>query len=46
MSELNLGLDELNELVKILPKSGVVILQGNLASDKTTLIKAIVKAHS
>ena len=45
MIELNLGLDELSEVVKILPQSGVVILQGNLASGKTTLVKAIVKAR-
>ena len=44
MIELNLGLGELSEVVKILPQSGVVILQGNLASGKTTLVKAIVKA--
>ena len=36
MIELNLGLGELSEVVKILPQSGVVILQGNLASGKTT----------
>ena len=41
----NLNLNELDELVKILPKSGVIILQGDLASGKTTLVKAIVKAH-
>lgn len=45
MIELNLGLGELDEVVKILPQSGVVILQGNLASGKTTLVKAIVKAR-
>ena len=28
-----------------MPKSGVIILQGDLASGKTTLVKAIVKAH-
>jgi len=41
----NLNLNELDELVGILPKSGVIILQGDLASGKTTLVKAIVKAH-
>ena len=45
MIELNLGLGELSEVVKILPQSGVGILQGNLASGKTTLVKAIVKAR-
>ena len=41
----NLNLNELDELVGFLPKSGVIILQGDLASGKTTLVKAIVKAH-
>lgn len=41
----NLNLNDLDELVGILPKSGVIILQGDLASGKTTLVKAIVKAH-
>ena len=37
--------NELNELVQVLPKSGVVLLSGDLASGKTTLVKAIIKAH-
>ena len=37
--------NELNELVRVLPKSGVVLLSGDLASGKTTLVKAIIKAH-
>ena len=43
--DFDLNLNELDELVGILPKSGVIILQGDLASGKTTLVKAIVKAH-
>ena len=43
--DFDLNLNELDELVQILPKSGVIILQGDLASGKTTLVKAIVKAH-
>ena len=37
--------NELNELVRVLPKSGVVLLSGDLASGKTTLVKAIIKAY-
>ena len=37
--------NELDELVRVLPKSGVVLLSGDLASGKTTLVKAIIKAH-
>ncbi len=36
--------NELDELVRVLPKSGVVLLSGDLASGKTTLVKAIIKA--
>lgn len=42
--EFILNLNELDELAKILPKEGVVILRGDLASGKTTLVKAIAKA--
>ena len=37
--------NELDRLVRVLPKSGVVLLSGYLASGKTTLVKAIIKAH-
>ena len=37
--------NELDELVRVLPKSGVMLLSGDLASGKTTLVKAIIKAH-
>ncbi|MGP1484779.1 MAG: tRNA (adenosine(37)-N6)-threonylcarbamoyltransferase complex ATPase subunit type 1 TsaE [Campylobacter sp.] len=40
----DLKLDELEKLVEILPKSGIIILQGDLASGKTTLVKRIVKS--
>ncbi|MCD8213137.1 MAG: tRNA (adenosine(37)-N6)-threonylcarbamoyltransferase complex ATPase subunit type 1 TsaE [Campylobacter sp.] len=43
--EFVLNLDNLNELVEILPKQGVIILKGELASGKTTLAKAIAKFH-
>ncbi|MDO5046183.1 tRNA (adenosine(37)-N6)-threonylcarbamoyltransferase complex ATPase subunit type 1 TsaE [Campylobacter sp.] len=43
--EFILNLNELGELIKILPKEGVIILKGDLASGKTTLVKAIAKAH-
>lgn len=43
--EMILGLDELINLVQILPKNGIIILKGNLASGKTTLVKQIAKFH-
>lgn len=43
--EFILNLNELDELIKILPREGVIILKGDLASGKTTLVKAIAKAH-
>lgn len=46
MKKYILSLDELNILAKIVADefgSGVVILRGDLASGKTTLVKAIVK---
>ncbi len=38
------NLTSLDSVVKLLPKSGVVILKGDLASGKTTLVKAFVEA--
>lgn len=40
-----LGIDELVNLVQKLPKNGIIILKGNLASGKTTLVKEIAKFH-
>lgn len=40
-----LGIDELINLVQKLPKNGIIILKGNLASGKTTLVKEIAKFH-
>lgn len=42
---LTLKLNELEILVKKLPKEGIIILRGNLSSGKTTLVKEIVKTH-
>ncbi|AJC86249.1 tRNA (adenosine(37)-N6)-threonylcarbamoyltransferase complex ATPase subunit type 1 TsaE [Campylobacter sp. RM16704] len=39
MKELILAQDELNKLCEILPKNGVILLQGDLASGKTTLVQ-------
>lgn len=41
-----LALDELHLLDEVLPKEGIIILQGDLASGKTTLTKHIVKSHN
>ncbi|ANE34256.1 tRNA (adenosine(37)-N6)-threonylcarbamoyltransferase complex ATPase subunit type 1 TsaE [Campylobacter hyointestinalis] len=41
-SVFELGLDELDAIVQKLPKTGVIVLRGDLASGKTTLTKAIV----
>ncbi|RAZ48349.1 tRNA (adenosine(37)-N6)-threonylcarbamoyltransferase complex ATPase subunit type 1 TsaE [Campylobacter hyointestinalis] len=41
-SVFELGLDELDAIVQKLPKTGVIVLRGDLASGKTTLAKAIV----
>ncbi|CUU71193.1 ATP/GTP binding protein [Campylobacter hyointestinalis] len=41
-SVFELGLDELDAIVQKLPKTGVILLRGDLASGKTTLTKAIV----
>ncbi|OPA77990.1 tRNA (N6-adenosine(37)-N6)-threonylcarbamoyltransferase complex ATPase TsaE [Campylobacter pinnipediorum subsp. pinnipediorum] len=40
-----LGLNDINSLMDTLPKSGIILLQGTLASGKTTLVKSIVKFH-
>ena len=38
------GLDDINHLIKEkLPKGGIVLLRGDLASGKTTLVKSFVK---
>ena len=38
------GLDDINHLIKEkLPKGGIVLLRGDLASGKTTLVKAFVQ---
>ena len=38
------GLDAINhEIVRLLPEGGIVLLRGNLASGKTTLVQAFVK---
>lgn len=38
-----LGLDELDSLCDALPKDGIVLLRGDLAMGKTTLVKQIAK---
>lgn len=43
--KFTLGLDELDVLVKHLPKDGIILLVGDLASGKTTLTKHIVSHH-
>ena len=43
--ELICGEDEISRLVQALPKSGIILLIGDLASGKTTLARAIVRAH-
>ena len=43
--EAVLGENELLNLVQILPKTGIILLQGNLACGKTTLVKAIAKSR-
>ena len=39
-----LGLEELGLLCSTLPKEGIVLLKGNLAAGKTTLVEAYAKA--
>ncbi len=41
--EISLDLQNLNEILKFIPKSGILLLCGNLASGKTTLTKKIVE---
>ena len=43
--KFELSQNELNELVQVLPKMGIILLMGDLASGKTTLVKAIAKTH-
>lgn len=43
MREFVLAQDELEILCECLPKQGVVLLKGDLASGKTTLVKALAK---
>ena len=43
--ELVCGEDEISRLVQALPKSGIILLIGGLAAGKTTLARAIVRAH-
>ncbi|CAD7287142.1 tRNA (adenosine(37)-N6)-threonylcarbamoyltransferase complex ATPase subunit type 1 TsaE [Campylobacter suis] len=38
-------LDEIYKIAELLPRQGIVILQGNLASGKTTLVKEIARLH-
>ena len=44
-SKFTPGKDELPRLAQTLPKSGIILLMGDLASGKTTLVKAIAKTH-
>ncbi|EAK6953426.1 tRNA (adenosine(37)-N6)-threonylcarbamoyltransferase complex ATPase subunit type 1 TsaE [Campylobacter lari] len=43
MREFILAQNELDKLCEVLPKSGVVLLQGDLASGKTTLVQNLAK---
>lgn len=43
MREFVLAQDELGILCESLPKQGIVLLKGDLASGKTTLVKALAK---
>lgn len=45
MREFVLNEENLNELIEVLPKEGIVLLKGTLASGKTTLVRAISKFH-
>jgi len=38
------GVDNLNEVIKSLKNSSIILLKGNLASGKTTLVKEFVKS--
>ncbi|MBR4140909.1 MAG: tRNA (adenosine(37)-N6)-threonylcarbamoyltransferase complex ATPase subunit type 1 TsaE [Campylobacter sp.] len=43
--EFVLSLNEISQIAEILPKKGIILLMGDLASGKTTLVKAIAKTH-
>lgn len=43
MKEFILALDELDELCKLIPDEAVVLLRGDLASGKTSLVQAIAR---
>ena len=43
--KFELSQNELDKLVQVLPKTGIILLMGDLASGKTTLVKAIAKTH-
>lgn len=44
-SEFILSENEISKLMDFLPKEGILILQGDLASGKTTLVKRILDFH-
>ena len=44
-AEFDLDLQNLDKIVQILPKFGIILLQGDLASGKTTLVKKIAQNH-
>lgn len=44
MEKFTLGLHELSKLCDKLPKEGILLLRGDLAMGKTTLVKAIAKS--
>ncbi|MDA3056973.1 tRNA (adenosine(37)-N6)-threonylcarbamoyltransferase complex ATPase subunit type 1 TsaE [Campylobacter sp. VBCF_05 NA6] len=43
--KLTLRESEISQIAEILPRSGVILLNGTLASGKTTLTKAIALSH-
>lgn len=43
MKEFILAKNEIKTMLQIMPKEGVVLLQGDLASGKTSLVQAWVK---
>ena len=45
MREFVLAEFELDKLCECLPKNGVILLQGDLASGKTTLVRALAHFH-
>lgn len=44
MKKINADKSNLVKVVDVLPKDGVIILKGDLASGKTTLVKALAKS--